>query len=42
VISFYFGQKWISYDSVDSLVDASDNKIWFDLDSNEEEDGGTD
>lgn len=42
VISFYFGQKWISYDSVDSLVDASDNKIWFDLDSNEEGDGGTD
>lgn len=40
VISFYFGQKWISYDSVDSLVDATET--WFDLDSNEEEDGGTD
>lgn len=45
VVSFYFGQKWISYDEPDSLVEVNhldDSKIWFDLDDNKEEDGGTD
>jgi hypothetical protein len=41
VVSFYFGQKWISYDEPDSLVEMN-SKIWFDLDNNDEEDGGTD
>lgn len=41
VISFYFGQKGIQYDDVDSLVEKSEvtDKIWFDLDDNDEEDG---
>lgn len=39
VISFYFWQKWINYDSVDSLVKS--DTIWFDLDNNDDEDGGT-
>lgn len=41
VVSFYFGQKGISYDEPDSLVEV-DNKIWFNLDDNNEEDGSTD
>jgi len=41
VVSFYFGQKGISYDEPDSLVEMN-SKIWFDLDNNDEEDGGTD
>lgn len=40
VVSFYFWQKGISYDSVDSLVEKSevrDTKIWFDLDDNKDQ-----
>lgn len=41
VVSFYFWQKGISYDSVDSLVkesEVTDTRIWFDLDNKDQED----
>ena len=43
--AFYFGQKGISYSETDSLVKDDEEKtevIWYDLQNNEEEDGGAD
>ena len=43
VVSFYFWQKGIQYDEVDSLVEKTevrDKEIWFDLDDNTEEEDG--
>ena len=43
VVSFYFWQKGIQYDEVDSLVEKTevrDKEIWFDLDDNNEEEDG--
>ena len=40
--AFYFWQKWLKYDDVDSMVKSSSQEdlepvVWFDLSSNEEE-----
>lgn len=40
--AFYFWQKWLKYDDVDSMVKGSNQEelepvIWFDLSSNEKE-----
>lgn len=40
--AFYFWQKWLKYDDVDSMVKSSNQEelepvIWFDLSSNEKE-----